>query len=225
MTASAAMVQLKVVKGGGGGPGAALSCAQILALFDPEITFGAHEKMQGSLSKVEAYDPKLGKGYQAEHFPPAGTLHVSGRSGTLVSGAAGSSYSTSSGLTWMAHDGQTAGREHKILTDRMREFSQANDAAGRKATLDQWLGDYKEGVKDALKKADPKRKIKKPPDLDEDALIDQAAECIHAAAKQYFDEAGVGGGTELRNPWPATAEQHAAQAAQQADALATAGAF
>jgi hypothetical protein len=220
MSQSAAMVQAKVVKGAGGGADEELTCAQIFACFDPEIKFGSHSAMQGSLDHVEKYDPKTGKGYQAEHVPPAGTMHVSGRGvkgEAVVSGAMGSSYSTGSATTWMAHDGQTAGREHKILTDHMREFSQLNDAAKKQATLKEWLSRYKDGVKDALKNAVPKRKIKKPPDLDEDSLIDKAAECIEAMAKAYFDEAGVDENTKLRNPWPARGDQiEAAKAAAQA---------
>jgi hypothetical protein len=215
MAKTSGMVQAKIVKGAKAGTKVKMTCAQIFACFDPEIKFGSHSDMQGSLDKVESYDPKKGKGYQAEHVPPAGTMHQSGRGlkgEALVTGAQGSSYSTGGATTWMAHDGQTSGREHKILTDTMREFSQLNDAQRPKveATLKEWLSKYKEGVKDALKTAVPKRKIKKPPDLNEDSLIDQAAECIEEAAKKYFEDAGVDENTKLRNPWPARKDQIAA---------------
>ena len=113
----------------------------------------------------------------------------------------------------MARDGQSADQEHKILTDQMREFSQANDLAGREATLNQWLDEYEEGAKNALKNADPKRKIKNKK-LDEDSLIDAAAECIRARAAESFAQMKppVKGDTKLRNPWAATAEQRAAAA-------------
>lgn len=218
MAKSAASVQAKVVKGGGAALVAAMDCSQVLACFDPEIKFGPHSEMQGSLDSVEKYDPKQNKGYQAEHVPPAGTMHVSGRGEkgeALIAGATGSKYTTSSATTWMAHDGQGELREHKILTDNMREFSQLNQAAipPKNATLKEWLSKYKDGVKKALKTAVPKRKIKKPPDLDEDALIDKAAECIEAAALKYFKEAGVDENTKLRNFWKPRKDQiEAAQA-------------
>lgn len=208
MTQTAAMVQAKVVKGAGGGADQSMDCSSILAMFDPEIKFGTHSEMQGSLNSREAYDPKKGRGYQAEHAPPAGIMHVKGRQGALMAGARGSSYSTGSALTWMAHDGQTAGREHKILTDAMKKFSQMNDAPPKtQKTLKEWMDAYKNGVKDALKNADPKRAIKKPPDLDEDSLIDQAAECIKEAAEADFASKGVPMDTVCRNPWKATKEQ------------------
>jgi hypothetical protein len=212
------MVQAKVVKGAGGASDQSLDCSQILAMFDPKIEFGSHSEMQGSLNKREAYNAKSGKGYQAEHAPPAGILHTKGRSGSLVAGARGSSYSTGGALTWMAHDGQIARREHKILTDAMRRFSQLNDAPpASRATLKEWLNAYKDGVKDALTNADPKRAIKKPPDVDEASLIAQAAECIAEAAEADFAAKGVPLSTQCRNPWKATKEQiREAQAAIQA---------
>lgn len=103
-------------------------------------------------------------------------------------------------------------QEHKILTDAMREFSQANDLANRNAPLNEWLDQYKEGTKNALKNAKPKRKITNK-NLDEDSLIDAAAECIRAAAAKAFADMGIKPNTPMRNPWPATGDQRAAAAA------------
>jgi hypothetical protein len=196
MATSAAMVQAKVVKGGGAPSLKDMSCAQILACFDPEIEFGSHADMKGTMS-----------GYQAEHIVPTSTFHEMGRSGPRVPGASG--YSTPNALTWMVHDGQSAGTEHRLLTDPMREFSQANDLANRQGTLDQWLDQYEAGTRNALANADPRRRITNP-DLDEASLIAAAAACIRAAAAAAFAEAGVDGGTPLRNSWGATAEQQRA---------------
>jgi hypothetical protein len=201
LTASAAMVKAMVVKGAGAGMGKQkLTCEEICASFDPPIEFGSHKDMVGSK-----------KGYQAEHIVPTSAFHEMGRSGDRVTNCSG--YTTPNALTWMARDGQSADQEHKILTDQMREFSQANDLAGREATLNQWLDEYEEGAKNALKNADPKRKIKNKK-LDEDSLIDAAAECIRARAAESFAQMKppVKGDTKLRNPWAATAEQRAAAA-------------
>jgi hypothetical protein len=198
MTQSAAMVQLKVVKGGGAGGTADLTCSEILASFDPPIEFGSHSEMVGSMP-----------GYQAEHIVPTSAFHESGRSGARMAGCSG--YSTPSALTWMVGDGQSAGQEHKLLTDPMREFSQANDLAGREAPLSEWLDKYKDGAKDALKKGEPRRKINRD-DVDPDSLIDAAAECIRAHAEEAFGKLDppVKPDTPLRNPWEATKAQRAA---------------
>ena len=131
----------------------------------------------------------------------------------MVPGAKGSDDSTGSALTWLVKDGQKKNMEHKILTDRMRSFSQANDAlpGDNQATLQEWLKEYKEGARDALQK----RKIaekKPPPQPDRKALIDKAAECIEEMAKAFFEDAGVDRNAKLRNPWKARQEQVEARA-------------
>ena len=212
MAQTAAMVQAKVVKSGGAGGTADMTCAQILASFDPPIEFGPHSEMVGSMP-----------GYQAEHVVPTSAAHESGRSGPRVEGCEG--YSTSSALTWMVGDGQSEGMEHKLLTDPMREFSQANDLAGEQAPLSEWLDEYKEGAKDALKNGKPPRTT--PDDLDRDSLIDAAAECIRLAAEEAFAnmDPPVTPDTPLRNPWPATGAQRAAAEAASAGNTAVGGGF
>lgn len=210
MSVSAAMVKAMVVKGGGAGMGGKkMTCEEIFACFDPPIEFGSHKDMVGSLP-----------GYQAEHIIPTSTFHEMGRSGPRVPGASG--YTTPEALTWMVRDGQSAGQEHKLLTDPMREFSQANDLAGRQGTLNEWLDKYEQGTRNALKNAVPKRKITNP-DLDEDSLIDAAAECIRARAAEAFAalDPPVKGDTPLRNSWDSTAAQQeaAANAAGEAEDL------
>jgi hypothetical protein len=203
MSQTAAMVQAKIVKGGGGGAPQEMDCAAILASFDPPIEFGPHSEMVGSMP-----------GYQAEHIVPTSAAHQSGRSGPTMPGCDG--YSTPDALTWMVGDGQSEGMEHKLLTDPMREFSQANDLANRQAPLSEWLDEYKEGAKDALKNGKPQRKT--PDGLDRDSLIDAAAECITEAAEAAFAamDPPVTPETPLRNPWPATNAQRAAAEAASA---------
>jgi hypothetical protein len=204
MGTSAAMVQLKVVKAGGAGSPARMKCSDILACFDPPIKFGTHAKMVGTK-----------RGYQAEHVLPAAAMHKKGRKGARIAGASG--YSTSGAMTFMAGDGQKRGYEHKILTDQMRKFSQANDAAipPKNATMKEWLEEYKKGAKEALDVGKPKRKINRP-DLDRASLIDKAAECIKRAAAESFSKMRppVRPSTPMRNPWKATsAQKRAARAA------------
>ncbi|MDH0868122.1 hypothetical protein [Mitsuaria sp. GD03876] len=195
MGTSAAMVQLKVVKAGGAGSPADMKCSEILACFDPPIEFGSHSQMVGSKT-----------GYQAEHVIPTSAMHDLGRGGTKFPGCEG--YSTGGALTFMAGDGQTEGFEHKILTDQMRKFSQQNDLVNRNAPMKEWLQEYKQGAKEALDVGRPPRTINRP-DLDRDALIDAAAECITLAAAESFAnlDKPIKPETPLRNPWPATQEQ------------------
>lgn len=200
MAKTAAMVQAKVVKGGGAGSVADMDCSAILASFDPPIEFGPHSEMVGSMP-----------GYQAEHIVPTSAMHQSGRGGATMPGCEG--YSTPGALTWMVGDGQSAGMEHKLLTDPMRQFSQANDLAGRQAPLSEWMDKYQDAAKDALKNGKPPRTT--PEGLNRDDLIDAAAECIRAAAEAAFAamDPPVTPETPLRNPWPATNAQRAAAAA------------
>jgi hypothetical protein len=196
MANTAAMVQVMVMKGGGAGTGTNMGCPEILACFDPQITFGPHSQMQGSLAN-----------YQAEHIVPTSAFHRTGRSGDRIPGCRG--YSTPAALTWMVHDGQSHGTEHRLLTDPMREFSQANSLAGRQGTLNEWLDRYEAGARNALRNADPRRRITRS-DLDQASLFAAAAECIRASAAQAFAEMGIEGNTQLRNSWDATAEQRRA---------------
>jgi hypothetical protein len=176
-----------------------MSCATVLASFDPPIKFGEHSKMQGSKAN-----------YQSEHIIPTSALHKKGRKGPRIKGAEG--YSTPKALTWMVRDRQKASQEHKLLTNAMRKFSQANDlAGGRQAPLSEWLDKYQEGAEDALKNAKPKRKITNDK-VDPDKLIKAAAKCIRAAAARAFARMRppVKASTPLRNPWKATKDQRAA---------------
>lgn len=201
MAKTAAMVQAKVVKGAGAGAVGDLSCPDIFACFDPEIKFGSHKEMVGSL-----------EGYQAEHIIPTSAFHVLGRKGDRMPDC--DAYSTSSALTFMVRDGQSEGQTHKLLTDPMREFSQANDLAnngkGRQAPLKEWLQKYEDGATDALRNAkEPRTIVPERKDLDVNALTAAAAKCIRKEAEAAFKDMGIDPNTALRNPWKATKKQRA----------------
>lgn len=185
MTATAGMVKAVVVKGGGAGTPKDMSCAAIFACYDPPIEMGPHHEMQGSRT-----------GYQAEHVPPCSNFHESGRGGPRIPGC--SNYSTGSAMTWNVFDGQAAGAEHKVLTDAMRAFSQANETAGSNATLGQWLDKYEEATKDCLKNSSTRSLSEAGKNLDPDELAAAAAKCIRQAVEASF--AGkVEQNTPLRN--------------------------
>ena len=184
------MVKVVVLKAGGAGRGRSLDCATICAAFTPPIEFGSHSEMVSTL-----------RGYQAEHIVPTSAFHKKGRKGPKMPGC--DDYSTPQGLTWMAFDGQTAKKEHKILTDQMRLFSKKNDGAGKQASLKGWLDEYEKGAKNALDKAKPQRKIKDD-SHDPDSLRAAAAKCIREHAAEAFRAMPVAMNTKLRNPWKAS---------------------
>ena len=123
-------------------------------------------------------------------------------------------YSTPSALTWMVRDAQKKHETHKLLTDPMRQFSQANDLDGRQAPLSEWLDKYEDGATDALQNAQPPRTIKPEHEsLDVNALTAAAAKCIRGKAEEAFKKMGIRPDTALRNPWPATNAQRERAAA------------
>jgi len=197
------MVQAKVVKAGGAGTGKDVDCSKIFACFDPPIEFKSHEDNQGSV-----------KNHQSEHVPPCSAFHRKGRGGTRMPDCTG--YTTEAAPTWMVRDRQKPLQEHKILTDRMRKFSQQNSLKGRQASLKEWMAEYRKGAADALKNGKPKRKIVND-EYDEDSLIEAAAECIEKIVSQHLADMKppVEPDTPLRNPWKATKEQ-VAEAAKSA---------
>lgn len=175
------MVQSKVVKGAGRGAGATMDCDAIFACFDPPIEMGPHEDMNKSRAR------------QAEHVPPCSNMHVKGRGGTRIPGC--ENYDTSAAMTWMVEDGQRLGTEHQRLTKAMREFSQANEAAGKNASLKQWMDKYQQECKKVLKDRAVKRSAKH---LDKDSLAQAAAECIRERVDDSF-KGKVDQKTPLRN--------------------------
>jgi hypothetical protein len=197
MAKSSAMVQAKVVKGGGAGAKKELDCAKIFQCFDPPIEFGSHEDNQGTV-----------KNHQSEHVPPCSAFHRKGRGGTRMPDCTG--YTTEAAPTWMVRDRQKPLQEHKILTDQMRKFSQKNSLKGEQASLKDWMKEYRKGAEKALKEGKPKRKITSD-EHDENSLIEAAAECIEKEMMKAFAEMEppVKPDTKLRNPWKATKEQKA----------------
>jgi hypothetical protein len=177
MAQTAAMVQAKVVKAGGGGAPLEMDCDAIFACFDPPIEMGPHEEMAKSVA------------WQAEHVPPCSNFHVKGRGGAKIPGC--ENFSTAKAMTWLVEDGQKLLKEHQQLTKAMREFSKVK---GDK-TLKQWMDKYQEAATDVLKKRKVKPHAKH---LDKDDLAAKAAECIREKVDKSF-EGKVDQNTLLRN--------------------------
>lgn len=186
MGKSAAMVQAKVVKGGGAGMYDHIDCDTIFKAFDPPIEFGSYkdEKFREKWRQTSNAEGNKGN-WQAEHVPPCSNFHVSGRHGTNIPGC--SNYSTDHALTWMVHDGQTVGEEHRILTEQMRNFSQANESAvpPKHATLKEWMDEYEKAAKKALAESKDRKVDSK---YNREALAARAAKCIRDKMDEFFNE-------------------------------------
>jgi hypothetical protein len=179
MGKTAAMVQAKVVKGGGAGSVAEMDCSAIFACFDPPIEMGPHDEMDKSRAR------------QAEHVPPCSNFHVKGRGGTRIPGC--DRYRTSKAMTWMVEDGQKLGTEHQRLTKAMRDFAKGNGSNNK--TLKQWMDEYQKAAKDVLKDRPVTDDAKK---YDKDELAARAAECIREKVDASFKDK-VDQNTPLRN--------------------------
>jgi hypothetical protein len=179
MATSGAMVQLKVVKGGGAGTTVKMDCDAIFACFDPPIEMGPHDEAAKSIAR------------QAEHVPPCSNMHVKGRGGQAIPGC--EKYSTSKAMTWIVEDGQRGGTEHQRLTKAMRDFSRANGKTNK--TLKQWMDKYEKAAKDVLKDRKVSNKGK---NLDKTELAAAAAKCIRDKVDDSF-KGKVDQNTPLRN--------------------------
>lgn len=118
-------------------------------------------------------------GAQAEHIIPNSCfLMGAGRHGTPVPGAA--LYKEGTALTYWVEDDQSHGTEHKLLTDREREFAQYCVTHGQSPTLQDWLAYMESVTAETLKKRN----------LSAAGLASGLTkdEAVKAAAKALFDE-------------------------------------
>lgn len=179
MDASAAMVQLKVLKGAGAAALNEDACNVIFACFSPPITMGPHDTIARS------------RDWQAEHVPPCSNMHIKGRGGPRIPGC--DKYSTSKAMTWLVQDGQRSGTEHQKLTKAMRDFAKSN---GKKnATLKQWMDKYEKSAAGVLKKRAVRKHAKQ---LDKAELAAAAARCIRQTMDASYKSI-VAQSTPLRN--------------------------
>jgi hypothetical protein len=177
------MVQLKVVKGGGAGGIASMSCAEIKAAFGI---------VSGKYKNLDVED-----GQNREHGgAPAGAFFESGRghAGDVPMNGCGG-YNTENAWCWVVEDAQSHYTEHRFLTDKMAEFQHA--AGGGQKTLTEHLGAYQSACEDCLNKGDRAPNLKDP---ERSAMAKRAAECMREEQEAAFAAADckVAGGAKLR---------------------------
>lgn len=163
------MVQLKVVKGGGAGGVAKMSCAQVKAAFG--IVSGRYKNLD------------IEDGENREHCgAPASAFYKSGRgeTGDLPMPNC-SQYNPENACCWNVQDGQTHFTEHRFLTDRMAAF-QAADGGGQK-TLAQHLEAYEKACEDCLHDGARAPQLKDP---ERRKMAARAAECLREEQEAAF---------------------------------------
>lgn len=195
---SAAMVPAQVVLAGGAGLTSEVqtACDKVFAQFDPPIVTGKYGKLD------------IAAGQQREHGVANSAVQgTRGNSATNVPGASG--YTEGGGFCFTVFDGQSAGTEHKWLTDAAKEFHESLQAAGKRGTLrdhlnqsqKNWEKSFQEKLRRKKRQA-PRSRIKdaeKKSKKERDALAKAAAKCLRMMAEQAFRDQKVPLSTVMRN--------------------------
>lgn len=213
MAKTAGMVQAKVVKAGGAGVAGAenLDCAAIYAQFDPPIVAGTYSSVsnQRREDNNELGSKSPYRSQQSEHMVPNSCMQeVRGDNASNIFGA--DDYTEGTAFAYNVFDGQSAGTEHKWLTDESRDFAQQLEEQGKNANVSEWLdkaeqncsemldsddlvrtkgGQARSRIKDAKNKTPKERK----------ALAKKAAKCLRMAAEAQFAKQNVSLSTPVRN--------------------------
>jgi hypothetical protein len=114
-----------------------------LKLFDPPIVFFRYSQKKKFAKPDNIHD------WQAEHpIPNSAFLQGTGRKGKIV--PHGGNYSEGQALTYWICDDQTAGEEHKHITDYERAFATHCFQHNEFPTVEQWFQVMENGWKDML---------------------------------------------------------------------------
>lgn len=206
--AAAAMVQSKIVKGGGAGL-ADPECAAIFAQFDPPIKPGTYDSVSKERrADVDAKGKKSRlRNSQSEHqIANSGFQGTRGDISTNVHPNA--SYSEGAAPAYSLYDDQTVGTEHKVMTDAARDFMQKN---GNNATVGDYLDHMEkktaemlddDSVKRAAGEKSGRSRIKnadKMTKAERKKLAEKAAACLKQHAERVYKELGIKRSDKLRN--------------------------
>lgn len=151
---------------------------------------------------IGPYNKLKGKpGYQREHFIPNSCFMAQpGRTGQTVPGAEG--YSVGKAITYLVYDNQSAGTEHKYLTDRERDFaSKMEQSPEQFATIDQWLDEMENATVESFMKPGDDLSgcdiaTKRPLSASEAKLV---AKCIRQEYQDSLDKLGIKKDVKLGN--------------------------
>lgn len=205
--AGAASVPLQVILAGSAAMTFDEACAQIFQEFDPPIVTGTYSSVsrQRQAANKNAKANNTTSGYencQSEHYVPNSVMQYS-RGGQNISG--GGSYTEGSAFSYSVYDDQSAGTEHKWLTDRAKKDAAA---LGDNPTLADQLDSAKQRSKDGLleklqreeggEKRDRIKDSKNRTPEEREALAEAAAECLSQKAAEQFEKKGVSKSAQTR---------------------------
>lgn len=201
--AGAAMVQAKIVKAGGAGLADA-ECAAIFAQFDPPIVVGTYDSVSSARRSDVAENGKSSPMYnsQSEHQCANSCFQSTrGDSGSNIPGC--SNYTEGGAPAYNLYDDQSAGTEHKVMTDAAREFMQTNPDA----TLGDYLDHMEKKTADMLEDESVQRKSGESGRSRSTAkdkkkrkeLAKKAAACLKQHAERTYEKMGIGRDQPLRN--------------------------
>jgi len=205
------MVPAQVVLAGGAGLTSDVqsACDSVLQQFDPPIVVGTYDSV--SKARQEANRANANSDYrsgQSEHGV-ANSAFQSERGSNASNIADAKGYSEGGAFAFSVFDGQSAGTEHKWLTDAAKDFHEKLQAEGREGTLrdhldesqKNWEKSFEEKlqrkkgeqprsrIKDASKKTDQERKD----------LAKAAAKCLRLMAEAAFAKQKISLDAKLRN--------------------------
>jgi hypothetical protein len=114
-----------------------------LKLFSPPIVFFRYSQKKKFAKPDNVHD------WQAEHpIPNSMFIQGTGRKGQII--PHGGNYSEGQALTYWICDDQTAGEEHKFITDYEREFANHCYNQDQYPTVEQWFQVMENGWKEML---------------------------------------------------------------------------
>lgn len=200
------MVPLQVILAGSAAMTFDEACAKIFAEFDPPIVCGTYDEVSKARRETnrELGDESAYRNNQSEHFLPNSAFQ--GQRGVNASNIPGAaSYTEGSAFAYSVYDDQSAGTEHKFLTDAARDFE---TNAGANPSVAERLAATKENTRQSLlenlkrDKSEVKRsRIKDAEQRTEEEreqLAEAAAECLTQKAAKQFEDKGVKASTPTR---------------------------
>jgi hypothetical protein len=217
------MSPAQVVLSGGAGLSAATqsACDNVLAQFDPPIIVGTYDSVSKARQKANSTDPNSPhKSGQSEHGVANSAFQSDrGNNASNIPGASG--YSEGGAFAFSVFDGQSAGTEHKWLTDAAKDFHERMAAKGKNATLSEHLDESQKNWEKSLDENLTRKKGEKPRSRIKDAekkskqerkdLAKAAAKCLRMMAEAEFKKQKISLTAKLRNGL-ATAVKEAAKA-------------
>jgi hypothetical protein len=158
------------------------------------------EKYNIVMKKYKHLKEDKKRGYQREHIPPNSCfVKGPGRKGPTVDGAG--DYDEGEAMTFFVYDNQRAGTEHKVLTDKERQFAQSLEEHDppKQATVTQWLDEMEKAIAEMYSSKEVKRTRRKAQARFTKAEAVLIARCIRMEIQDNLKALDVDMNTKLRN--------------------------